>query len=40
MTALDGKKARCRKIKKLTKKNNYDILPEDFGDDDYTVWFW
>jgi len=22
------------------KKNNYDILPEDFEGEDYTVWVW
>jgi len=22
------------------KKKNYDILPEDFEGEDYTVWFW
>jgi len=22
------------------KKKNYDILPEDFGEDDYMVWLW
>jgi len=22
------------------KKKNYDILPEDFEGEDYTIWFW
>ena len=24
----------------MTKRKNYDILPEDFEGEDYTVWFW
>ena len=26
--------------KKKRKRKNYDILPEDFRDEDYMVWFW
>ncbi len=26
--------------KKKKKRKNYDILPEDFEGEDYTVWFW